>query len=388
MPTIKEKLDSLITGDYAFMGDMMTSTIYYAQPRELGLVIWPAEVVLLQGMISRGMVIFKQPITVLAKDGVSIMGGGIIRHLGAVITPPPPYSNADAFKFVDLTYEKGVFGNEQWGVALDVGAPQGVDVYSQGSHLHRLYMMAALRLIFKYTPKFINISRNNAIARTDGHNIGALLVTRQGEVVALGLNAGRAHKTHHAEWNALCAYAKTGKKLPSNAIVYTSLKPCDMCAAMITQLLPDSAIIYAQDDPKATSHVWPINRAWALDSITTAKQVRLHSPELEKKGEYFMPALKGATATMQHGQAKGAPYFYLTNVVDSQVSFELMESAQLGLERKARKYEKGDYYGLPVKHKRPEVNEVLRHLAKVVAFTVKEPEIDWGRLREDKLVTD
>jgi tRNA(Arg) A34 adenosine deaminase TadA len=65
-------------------------------------------------------------------------------------------------------------------------------------------------------------------------NIAALLISRQGEVLSYGVNSNSKNKTLHAEVNLVQRYFREhGSKIPEGSILYSTHKPCKMCAGMI-----------------------------------------------------------------------------------------------------------------------------------------------------------
>lgn len=93
------------------------------------------------------------------------------------------------------------------------------------SRARRVYMLAAFCILKKHGR--VNYSRTN------GHNIGSILVSDDGEVLSWGVNTGGFC---HAEINTLIGYfAKNPDKtkLPSKSVIFTTLKPCQMCSTLI-----------------------------------------------------------------------------------------------------------------------------------------------------------
>ena len=65
--------------------------------------------------------------------------------------------------------------------------------------------------------------------------VAAVLLSEKGELLAEARNTNALNKTLHAEVNLLQGYFKlSGNKFPKNAKIYTTLKPCKMCAGMIS----------------------------------------------------------------------------------------------------------------------------------------------------------
>ncbi|MCM2277419.1 MAG: Bd3614 family nucleic acid deaminase [Oligoflexia bacterium] len=91
----------------------------------------------------------------------------------------------------------------------------------------------------------------NAAAR--GRPIAALLVSREGSLLSWAINTDFHNRTRHAEVNLLQGYfERTSQGLPSGSRIYTTLKPCRMCAGMIWHCTRDLAslrVFYGEDDP-------------------------------------------------------------------------------------------------------------------------------------------
>lgn len=65
-------------------------------------------------------------------------------------------------------------------------------------------------------------------------DIAAFLVNPEGELLSYGVNSNSKNKTLHAEVNLVQRlYRETGKKIPAGAVLYSTHKPCKMCAGMI-----------------------------------------------------------------------------------------------------------------------------------------------------------
>src|SRR5690606_27800629 len=83
--------------------------------------------------------------------------------------------------------------------------------------------------------------------------IAAFLCDSQGKLLSWSVNNNSKNKTLHAEISVLQQYfMQSSCKLPPQAICYVSLKPCRMCAGMLTHMAEEPSglrIIYFQDDP-------------------------------------------------------------------------------------------------------------------------------------------
>jgi tRNA(Arg) A34 adenosine deaminase TadA len=68
---------------------------------------------------------------------------------------------------------------------------------------------------------------------SNGHNIASLLVSNEGEVLSWGVNDGGFR---HAEVNTIISYFMKNDKrtsLPPKSVLFTTLKPCQMCSKYI-----------------------------------------------------------------------------------------------------------------------------------------------------------
>ncbi|WP_413292433.1 Bd3614 family nucleic acid deaminase [Bdellovibrio sp. HCB185ZH] len=65
-------------------------------------------------------------------------------------------------------------------------------------------------------------------------SIAALLVSKDGEILSYGVNSNSKNKTLHAEVNLIQRYFReNGRKIPTGSVLYSTHKPCKMCAGMI-----------------------------------------------------------------------------------------------------------------------------------------------------------
>jgi tRNA(Arg) A34 adenosine deaminase TadA len=349
-------------------------TVYFAKPLFVG-VNWPAEVVLMQHLKQLRKDVYRKS---MSRTAASVMGTGMANHFDVdlkEVSLEGVRQNPILFgvTFVEARGDEIRQDRLAWVVGGATSSPE-VNLSTHGKYLHRLYLMAALRLIEGSIP-------DHQQTRVDGHNIGALLVSRQGEVLAMGLNNSTENKTYHAELNLLQAYAKSGGGMPAGSFLYSSLKPCDMCAAMIKQLLPCCTVIYSQDDPKATGTVVPTGGMTALRNVAGAKQLKFVGPNQNKFA--YDAELDQTLARLKSTNQKNHLY-YLTNIVDQKDVRFLMSATQRGLVSKSTKYSNSlDYYGTEIMAEHPEVVKVLEHLAEVVEFEGPMTSPDYERLTQE-----
>jgi tRNA(Arg) A34 adenosine deaminase TadA len=80
--------------------------------------------------------------------------------------------------------------------------------------------------------------------------IAALLVSSENEFLSAAINTNSKNRTLHAEMNLIASLKD--QRIPEGARLFTTLKPCKMCAGMIHDSAQDLAslkILYAEDDP-------------------------------------------------------------------------------------------------------------------------------------------
>lgn len=82
--------------------------------------------------------------------------------------------------------------------------------------------------------------------------IAAILVDAQYQLLAYGLNSNSTNRTRHAEINLIYQYFHNyQQKIPANTKLFTSLKPCIMCANMIWECAEDITqvkVFYHEND--------------------------------------------------------------------------------------------------------------------------------------------
>lgn len=99
-------------------------------------------------------------------------------------------------------------------------------------------------------------------------DIAAYLVNRSGEILSFGVNSNSKNKTLHAEVNLLQRlFLETGSKIPRGATLYSTHKPCKMCAGMIFHWSEDPESIqvyYGQEESGGLSRHTVLDR-WGLN---------------------------------------------------------------------------------------------------------------------------
>lgn len=154
-------------------------------------------------------------------------------------------------------------------------------------NVHRLYMMAAFSLIVKGT---------QAQNSNDFGSVAAILADASGEILAWSRNTRGVNSTRHAEVNliqSLFANAPNNYKTKLNrAVLYTTLKPCKMCAAMIDFAGKGKIEVYygqddKGDDAKQTALDKPPQKNWLLGARNGEKPIFLEKGAKNLSGALF-----------------------------------------------------------------------------------------------------
>ncbi len=177
------------------------------------------------------------------------------------------YSPLGEFPTVPLGPAPNVFA----GISSQETASQVVD---------RLYILALYSMLLGRLGRSRTIGSLSVRRDTEGGNVAALLVSRQGELLAWGLNTKSTNSTNHAEVNCLQSYSWwKSAPVPNGARLFTTLKPCRMCAGMIKYFGGSGiTVIYGQDDtgPDAKKTVLKEGEdAWILGGTGLSDPIRV-----------------------------------------------------------------------------------------------------------------
>lgn len=138
------------------------------------------------------------------------------------------------------------------------GNPSGQGAHDGFHTIHRLYMAAAFRILrAKQFPG-------------GREGVAAILVDATGKILSWGLK-NPAHPALHGETTALLGY---GGDLPANVRMYTTLKPCKMCAGWITTLSGGGhGVFYGQNDPTSAAENTDLDRSRTGALLSGKRQV-------------------------------------------------------------------------------------------------------------------
>lgn len=125
--------------------------------------------------------------------------------------------------------------------------------------------------------------------------VAAVLLDAEGNVLGQATNAGSRNRTSHAEIGAVhAAWALTGKRIPAQATLFTTLKPCRMCAALVWWFCEDRTrlrIEYRDFDPG------PQGRSTVLDAESSDRRRWAAPGEAGLVLQYNSTSAKGSSCT-------------------------------------------------------------------------------------------
>lgn len=94
--------------------------------------------------------------------------------------------------------------------------------------------------------------RNSPSLHKNDRAVGAVLVSKDNQILALAHNTNAKNRTLHAEVNLVQWWWQTHKRpLPAGSRLITSLEPCKMCVGMVTSCLEaphDFRLEYLEND--------------------------------------------------------------------------------------------------------------------------------------------
>jgi tRNA(Arg) A34 adenosine deaminase TadA len=146
--------------------------------------------------------------------------------------------------------------------------------------VHRIYLMAAYSLL-----------RLHDVTTPDGKYVAAILVGKEGKILAWGLNTNASNKSLHAEVNMLQSFHKYKQQplgrsgLPEGCRIYSTLQCCKMCSGMVVASMrkADSIrVYYGMSDPTASDE-------------TALTKLKLDQQLTGKKGESIRGIKFGTT---------------------------------------------------------------------------------------------
>lgn len=112
--------------------------------------------------------------------------------------------------------------------------------------------------------KLAHLNPRGEVLHDYDRDIAALLVSGNGQVLSYGLNSNSKNKTLHAEVNLVQRLFRQGQgRIPVGSFLYSTHKPCKMCAGMIYQWCEDPykvQIFYAVEEKGSLSRQTVLDR--------------------------------------------------------------------------------------------------------------------------------
>ncbi|BBH54174.1 Bd3614 family nucleic acid deaminase [Fluviispira sanaruensis] len=109
--------------------------------------------------------------------------------------------------------------------------------------------------------------------------VACLLIDSNRNILSFGLNENSKNKTLHAEINMIQKfYNQFRQAIPKGSSIYTTLKPCKMCAGMIwhcAENISDFKVYFLNDDPGSMAKSTVLN-------CNSIERLRAAKSELEK----------------------------------------------------------------------------------------------------------
>ncbi|WP_413576117.1 Bd3614 family nucleic acid deaminase [Bdellovibrio sp. HCB290] len=104
-------------------------------------------------------------------------------------------------------------------------------------------------------------------------NIAAVLISADGKVLSYGFNSNSKNKTLHAEVNLVQRFFREsgGSKIPIGSVLYSTHKPCRMCAGMIyewSESPKDLKVYYAVEETGGLSTQTALDRHGLNQQLT------------------------------------------------------------------------------------------------------------------------
>lgn len=158
---------------------------------------------------------------------------------------------------------------------LQIGEAE--DLLYEAQHLSeenkiQLEDLAYRREDFLYTARELTrlVPRGEVLHDYD-RQIAALLIGPDKSLLGYGVNSNSKNKTLHAEVNLVQRlYRESGLKIPAGAVLFSTHKPCKMCAGIIHDWCEDprQVQIYYQVEEKGQ-----LSRSTVLDKLGTSEQL-------------------------------------------------------------------------------------------------------------------
>jgi tRNA(Arg) A34 adenosine deaminase TadA len=223
--------------------------------------------------------------------------------------------------------------------------------------VHRVYMMLAYALLTK----------RSTLEVGEGHNIGVLVVSKTGQILSWGINTNSVNTTRHGEVNAIQSYFKytaDAKALPKGARLYTTLKPCKMCAGMIleTAAEKDIMVYWGQDDEGDPAKNTALDRYQKTKHVVVQRLLSKNEPIGLPKPIRLYDSTGKQAESMASQLTAGQGATPVTQYLESTTAVGLMGSAVATLGRKMTRNQVTTTAATKGKTVNPNVQKALSHI--------------------------
>lgn len=207
----------------------------------------------------------------------------------------------------------------------------GINQHDGFHTIHRLYMAAAFALLNK--------------TYTGGRSaVLALIVSKDGEIISWG-RKDPDQSTLHGEVIAIERY---GKRLPKDCRIYSTLKPCKMCSALVWHMSGgDCKVFHGQHDPGQAAHntaLYYYDMGRKLGGSDAVKGITVWNKSTAKGGVQQLTKVPGTHLGQRLDEGFAQQSRQYDNSVINWLASEnyagnQMKKADTFLERKIKKYE-------------------------------------------------
>ncbi|XGC80590.1 Bd3614 family nucleic acid deaminase [Bdellovibrio bacteriovorus] len=119
-----------------------------------------------------------------------------------------------------------------------------------------------------FTQNLASKVRRGAILHDHDRDIAAVLVDQENQILSYGINSNSKNKTLHAEVNLIQKFfAMSGSRIPAGAKLFSTHKPCKMCAGMI---------YHWSENPQAIHVIYGVEEAGGLSRHTVLDRFNIN----------------------------------------------------------------------------------------------------------------
>lgn len=149
------------------------------------------------------------------------------------------------------------------------------DIWIKSAHLDRIECQLPQKISLQTAPQILaelikHIPRGDVL-HDYNRAIAAILSDADGNILSYSTNSNSKNKTLHAEVCLLQRYWELhNRSVPKGSVIYTSLRPCRMCADMMVQYCEspqDLKVLFLENDPGSLAQNTSLDRLGILQKI-------------------------------------------------------------------------------------------------------------------------